>query len=60
MKKSRISWKKIAKNGGAYDTRKYRYIIDNNGDIKRTELINLDTTAMLRPDVWEYLITPEE
>ena len=51
-----ISYEKIARAGGVYDTKKYRYIIDTTtGDIKRTPLVNLDTTAMLRLDAWEIV-----
>lgn len=46
---------KIARAGGVYDTKKYRYIIDGNGTIKRTLIENLDTTAMLEKDAWEVV-----
>ena len=51
-----VSYEKIARNGGIYDTAKYRYIIDTTtGEVKRTLISNLDTTAMLEKDVWEVV-----
>lgn len=56
MKKSRITHEQIARNGGIYDTSKYRYIIDTTTDeIKRTLISNLGTTAMLDKGAWEYV-----
>lgn len=38
----------IIRNGGVYDTKKYRYIIETTtGDIYRVELCKLGTTEML-------------
>lgn len=56
MKK--ITYQQIAREGGAYDTQKYRYIIDTQtNEIKRTLLSNLGTTAMLAKDAWETVKT---
>ena len=49
------SYEKIAREGGAYDTKKYRYVIDAPGEIKRCLLSDLDTTAMLKPDAWKIV-----
>lgn len=48
---------KIAHSGwGIYDARNYRYDLDpNDHRLRRTPLDNLDTTAMLDPNAWEYL-----
>lgn len=47
---------KVIREGGAYDTKKYRYIIDaRDGKLKRVELSKLDTTAMLDKNVWEVV-----
>lgn len=52
----KVSYDKIARNGGIYDTAKYRYIIDTTTDeIKRTLISNLGTTAMLDKNVWEVV-----
>lgn len=52
----KVSYDKIARNGGIYDTAKYRYIIDTTtGEIKRTLISNLGTTAMLDKNVWEVV-----
>lgn len=46
------TYDKIARAGGIYDTKKYRYIIDTKtGDIKRIRIELLDTTAAR--DSWE-------
>jgi hypothetical protein len=48
------SYDKIARAGGIYDTKKYRYIIDlSTGDIKRIPLEYLDTTSA--DDGWEIV-----
>ena len=39
---------------GIYDTKIYRYDLRPDG-LYRTRLDNLDTTAMLDPDAWEYV-----
>lgn len=52
----KITFEQIRRNGGCYDTKKYRYIIDTmTWEIKRTLITNLGTTAMLNPDVWEIV-----
>lgn len=38
--------KKAMQNGGAYDTRKYRYVIGNDGELKRCRLDYLGTDVM--------------
>jgi len=51
---------KIIREGGVYDARKYRYDIDTDkGVVRRTELSNLDTTAMLDKDAWKTLFKIE-
>ena len=56
---------KIERNGGIYDTKKYRYCIDSaTGNVKRIELDALDTTAALtdkseyNPYGWETIKNP--
>lgn len=52
----KITYAKIAQNGGIYDTKNYRYVIDTVTDeIKRTRIENLDTTAMYDRNVWEVV-----
>ena len=54
------SYDTIARAGGAYDTRKYRYIIDTTTrEIKRAKLEDLDTTAMLEPGAWVTVLSPQ-
>lgn len=54
--KTKELYKKIARAGGIWDARKYRYDIDlTHNVIRRTLLSNLDTTAMLEKDAWEII-----
>ena len=51
---------KIAKNGGIYDGKKYRYDIDTSaGIVRRIELEKLDTTAALKKGAWKTLFKIE-
>lgn len=52
--------RKIEREGGIWDARKYRYVTDFDGNenqfiVRRTLLKNLDTTAILEPGAWETI-----
>lgn len=52
------SYDKIANEGGVYDTKKYRYVIDPcTKDIKRLPLVYLDTTTALDLSEWKTVKT---
>ena len=54
----KITFEQIRRNGGCYDTKKYRYIIDTTTwEIKRTLITKLGTTAMLDKNAWETVKT---
>jgi len=50
MKKELIE--KIIKNGGIYDTAKYRYKADADGKVRRANLDDIGTTAILDNNAW--------
>jgi len=57
-RKPMITLEQIRRNGGCYDTKKYRYIIDTTTwEIKRTLITNLGTTTMLDKNAWETVKT---
>lgn len=49
-----VNYHKIAENGGSYNTKEYRYVIDpSSGEVLRIRLSKLGTTAALDPRSWE-------
>ena len=46
---------KIVRNGGSYDTKKYRYVVDATGVVKRCRLDYLGTSVMyiLHYEAWQ-------
>lgn len=54
-----IKRKCIANGAGIYDAELYRYVLQDDGTMKRCKRKNLDTTAMLNDDAWETVSRPE-
>lgn len=46
-------YSKILHNGGAYDTKNYRYRINKKGEIERCKIEHIGRTAMLCGDSWQ-------
>lgn len=54
-------YQKAIREGGVYDTQKYRYRIDTStGELKRALLDDLDTTAMYLPGAWKTVYVPDK
>jgi hypothetical protein len=50
----------IRNGGGIYDTRNYRYVLGDDGILKRIRLNKLDTTAVYEEGAWETVAHLEE
>lgn len=48
-----IKAKAIREGCGIYDTKAYRYVLQDNGTMKRCKLENIGRTAALDADAWE-------
>ena len=53
----RSFYEKVKKNG-TVDTRKYRYVLGDWGDVSRLPLELLDTTEVY--SAWEFIMIPVE
>lgn len=53
----RSFYEKVKKNG-TVDTRKYRYVLGDWGDVSRLQLELLDTTEAY--SAWEFIMIPVE
>lgn len=50
-------YQKIARNGGIYDTKAYRYVINSPTEVQRIRIEYLDTVGALpHAGNWEHLV----
>lgn len=51
-----INAKAIREGCGIYDTKAYRYVLQDDGTMKRCKLENVGRTSALDADAWETVV----